>query len=193
MLHKTDFEIFALFTGNYQARLYGRELVGKVSMSQKSIALSLSRLENQGYLKSETKGSIKFYSLNIAVPEIQDILAMTEIYRKMVFIEKYKFLHEIFRQDKRIVGIFGSYARNTNKKDSDIDIFIIGEKKDFNYEDAGKIYDVDLDIKKFTEKDFVELLSKKNPLVSEIVNNHVLIFNIERFISIVWRNYYGFN
>lgn len=193
MLHNKQANILKQFLGNYSRQLYGRELIGKVDISQKGIALALLELEKQGILKSEKKGNMKLFSLNLSNLRIRDVLAVTELSAKDCFLAKHKTLAHIFRDDDRIVGIFGSYAKGTKKKYSDVDVFVIGSRKTGDYNSAGKAFDLDVSIKYFTESEFKELLKEKNLLVREIVENHILLFGIEKFIKLVWESCYGLN
>ena len=193
MIHNNYFEILNQFLGDYNREIYGRELIGKVSLSQKGIALALESLEKDGVLTSKKRGNMKFFSLNTKYARIKDTIVMAEIAQKTHFFEKHQTIANLFKSDERIVGIFGSYAKNTQKKDSDIDIFIIGEKIGDDYVKKAKVYDLDVSIKYFTIKEFKGLLQKKNPLITEIIANHILIFNVEQFIELAWRDYYGFD
>lgn len=197
MMHDAEFEILNQFLGDYNREIYGRELVGKVSISQKGIALALDNLEKEGILTLKKKGNMKLFGLNIKFVGLKDKLLMTELKRKLAFLEKQKVIATLFKNDERIVGIFGSYATGTQKKESDIDIFIIGDKrgndKTKDYSALGEIYDLNISIKYFKKAEYVDLLKQKNPLIIEIVEKHILLFNAEQFIDLVWRNYYDFN
>jgi uncharacterized protein len=96
------------------------------------------------------------------------------MYKKIEFLKKHKKLNEIFNIDDRIIGIFGSYSKGTQTNNSDIDLFIIGNKKENDYDLLGKKFDLDISIKYFSIHEFKKLLNKKNPLISEIVKNKVL-------------------
>ena len=61
------------------------------------------------------------------------------------------------------------------------------------YNKKGKAYDLNISIKYFTENEFRKLLKEKNNLCKEIIKDHIIIFNIEKFINYIWRDYYGFN
>jgi len=193
MLHNKHFQIIEQLTGNYEQEIYGRELIGKVSMSQKGIALALKELEKQGILKSKKKGSMKFYSLNLNYPHIKEIISITETMRKIRFLSKKRKIAHIFKDDSRIVGIFGSYAKKTHKLESDIDVFIVGKKQKQDYNKKGKAFDLNISIKYFTQEEFKNLLSEKNNLLKEIVKNHIIVFGIEEFINTIWSSYYDFN
>lgn len=193
MIHNKYFEILKQFIGNYNKEIYGRQLINKVNTSQKNIALILQNLENENILKSAKKGSIKFYSLNLKNNQIKDYIVITEFFNKIQFCLKHNKINHIFDKDDRIVGIFGSYAKGTYKETSDLDVFIIGNKKENDYNKKGELFDIDVSIKYFTKKEFKELLNKKNNLIKEIIENHILLFNIENFIELILREYYGFN
>ena len=193
MLHNKIFAIIEQFLGDYTKQIYGRELVKKVQLSQKNIALTLLALEKEAILKSKSSSNRRYYALNLENTEIRDILLMTEIIKKINFLKQQRKIANIFKADDRVVGIFGSFASGTQRKDSDIDIFVIGRKIGQDYEKAGKIFDLLLSVKYFEENKFKKLLKEKNNLCKEMIKNHIIIFNGERFINIIWRNYYGFN
>jgi predicted nucleotidyltransferase len=193
MIHNNSFEIMKQFLGDYNREIYGRELIGKVSLSQKGIALALDSLEKEGILSSRKSGNMKFFSLNHKYIRIKDAVVMAEIAQKTNFLNKHPAIANLFKSDERIVGIFGSYAKGNQKKDSDIDLFIIGEKTTNDYAVKAKVYDLNISIKYFSPKEFNDLLKKKNPLIREIIENHIILFNVERFIECLWRDYYGFD
>lgn len=193
MLHNKYFEILKPFLGNYNREIYGRELIGKVKLSQKGIALVLEDLEKKSILKSKKQGTLRYYRLNLEYSEIRDVLAIAEFMRKVEFLSQQRKLASILKEDNRIIGIFGSYAKGTQKEDSDIDIFIIGNNKENYYTKQGKKYDLNISAKFFPKKIWVRLLKEKNSLCNEIINYHILLFGIEDFIGLSWRYYYGLN
>lgn len=193
MLHNKYFEMLSMFTGKYEREIYGRALIGRVSMSQKNIALTLEELESQSILKSRKEGNLKHYSLNLDYTEIKDIISMAEMMKKVKFMAKQRKMAHIFRQDSRIVGIFGSYAKGTQKEDSDIDLFVIGKKIKNDYGEKGKALDLGVSTKYFSPSEWAKLLKKRNALCREIIENHIIIFGVENFINSLWRDYYGFS
>jgi predicted nucleotidyltransferase len=193
MLHSKYSEILGFFLGDYKKQIYGRELIGKIGLSPKGIANSLKELESQGILKSKKEGSVKFYSLNLKSPSIKEILIQAEISNKLAFLSKHKKIAHLLKEDDRIIGIFGSYAKGTQKADSDVDMFVVGGKSKGDYNDKGKPFDIEINIIYFSEKEFKKLLAGKNNLVREILESHILIFGFEGFVSLLWKEYYGLN
>lgn len=193
MIHNKYYEIVKQFLGNYYREVYGRELVGKTGLSQKGIALALEELEKQSILKSQKRGTLRLYSLNKQFTGVKDVLVIAELVKKMEFMVKQRKLAYLFQSDKRIVGIFGSYAKGTQKADSDIDLFIIGKKHNNDYDAKGNSVGAEISIKYFSEQEWKRLLKEKNNLCKEIISNHVLVFDTEQFIHIAWGDYYGFD
>ena len=191
MIHNKYFGVLKQFLGDYKREVYGRELIGKVKLSQKGITLTLDELEEKRVLKSRKEGTLRHYGLYLENTEIKDIIAVAEIMRKVEFMHKNRKLAHLFRQDDRIVGIFGSYAKGTQKEDSDLDIFIIGKKSTHDYDEQGKMLQTDISIKYFSIKEWIKLLKEKNNLCKEIMENHVILFGTENFVKLVWSDYYG--
>lgn len=193
MLHNNAFEIINVFLGDYSAEIYGRGISKTIGMSQKNISLVLHALEKKCVLRSRKVGRIKYYSLNTRNPILKEIILIGEINKKIVFFEKHPKIAHLFKKDNRIVGVFGSYARSQEKKDSDLDVFVIGKKVNGDYDKEGLIFGTNISIKYFSEIEWKTLLKNKNSLCKEIVRNHVIIFGFERFTDALWGDFYGFN
>ena len=87
----------------------------------------------------------------------------------------------------------GSYAKRTFKEDSDIDLFYLGlikEKEIQEIKKIGKTYGKVINIKKSTFTNFESGIRKKDPLIIEIIKNHILLQNPEPFVNALWRYYH---
>jgi predicted nucleotidyltransferase/predicted transcriptional regulator with HTH domain len=103
---------------------YVRELSGLIDEDPGNLSRELKRLEDEGLYTSMTKGSVKLYSLNKKYPlfkELKTIIFKTEGVEGS--------LNQIVRRCTGIslAFIYGSYAKNTEKKTSDIDLVVVGE------------------------------------------------------------------
>lgn len=193
MIHNKYFEAIKQFLGDYNREIYGRELIGKVKLSQKGIALALEELEKKFLLKSRKQGTLKYYRLNIEYSEIKDVIAISELIKKIEFFGRQREMAHLLKEDNRIVGIFGSYAKGSQKQGSDIDMFIIGKRKNNDYDVKGNKFDLDISVKYFSKTEWIRLIQQKNNLCKEIISHHIVIFGVEEFIDSLWRNYYGFS
>lgn len=174
------------FLKGYNKEIYGRELVGKVKISQKNIALTLNELENEGILSSKIKGNLRHYSLNWNNSLIKKYLAIGEMEKSIEFLKKNLKISQIFEKISKkevIICIFGSYAKDIQKKDSDIDIFLAGNINEKEIKEIAESYNLNISIKKGSKKYFRELIMTNNPLINEIIENHVVISGYEEFID----------
>ena len=103
---------------------YVRELACIMNKDAGSISRELRKMEGEGLYKSVLKGSMKFYSLNknySLYNEIKQIVFKTEGF--------YEALKSITLNYKGIslAFIYGSFAQNSVKNTSDIDLIVVGK------------------------------------------------------------------
>jgi predicted nucleotidyltransferase len=103
---------------------YVRELSSFIDADPGNLSRELKKMEEEGLFLSSTRGRLKLYQLNKSYPlfaELKKIIFKTEgvegSLRKLV--ERYKSISLAF--------IYGSYARNEEKKLSDIDLVVVGD------------------------------------------------------------------
>ena len=102
---------------------YVRELASFIDEDVGNLSRELRRLEEEGLYHSFTRGRTKFYSLNKDYPlfkELKRIIFKTEGVEGSLknLISKYKGISLAF--------IYGSFAKNKEKKMSDIDLILVG-------------------------------------------------------------------
>ena len=87
-----------------------------------------------------------------------------------------------------IVLVFGSFAKEKNSSNSDIDICIISDNKDKTKQLIEKfnLLSLKLDIHTFTTKEFNLMIEKKqNNLGNEIVKNNIILYGIENYYNLI--------
>lgn len=103
---------------------YVREIASLINDDPGNISRELRKLEEEGIFLSIMKGRIKFYSLNKKYPLFKEL---KKIIFKTIGVEgtlkdlilKYAGISLAF--------IYGSYAKNKEKKPSDIDLVVVGK------------------------------------------------------------------
>ncbi|MFH1917680.1 MAG: nucleotidyltransferase domain-containing protein [Nanoarchaeota archaeon] len=186
MIHNKYYEIMRYFLAGYDKEVYGRELIKKVKISQKNIALTLDKLEKEGILSSKISGNIKYFSLNKKNSLIKSYLLLSEIEKSIEFFNKNPKIQQILGKignGEDIICIFGSYAKETQKKSSDLDLFIVGKFDENEIKAISKDYGIGISIKGGTKSNFVSSLKEKNPLMEEILENHIIFSGYEQFIG----------
>lgn len=120
---KTRVRILALFIINPKREYYSREIERELRSNFEAIRTELINLEKIGLLRSRISGKQRYYSINtghIIFPEFKSMILKT--------IGLGDILKNVFKESDKIevAFIYGSYARNTEDAESDIDLFVVG-------------------------------------------------------------------
>ena len=79
--------------------------------------------------------------------------------------------------------IFGSYAKETQKKDSDLDMLIVGEYNKNIVKKTSKFFDLEINVKSITSEDLIKAIKNKEILINEIIKDHIIINGFEFFTN----------
>lgn len=83
--------------------------------------------------------------------------------------------------------IFGSFARHAARKDSDLDIAIISERRIGNIETLAERHLVTVpnrySIRQYRKSEFLAMLKKKDDFVMQMIENHVIFSNTGEWIE----------
>jgi predicted nucleotidyltransferase len=191
MLHNKYYNVMKEFLKGYSREIYGRELIGKVNSSAKNIALTLKELEDKGILKCSASGNRKHYSLNFSNPLLIEQIINFENLRKIEFLEKNKKLIDLLRSiEAEIVCVFGSFAKERNRKDSDLDLFIVGKVNTLEIKKLGKNYGINVQVFNVSFKNFSDYAKERKELFMEVLQNHVLFKGQYSFVREVlkWKS-----
>lgn len=176
MLHMEQKLSFEIIDTLKKRELHTRALAKKLNTNHMTVARKLKRLVEENILDYRTEGRNKIYYLKKS-SEARNYTIMTELHKLTQTLERYPELRNItqkVQRDERIklAILFGSYAKETARKESDIDLFIETQEKEIkkeleliNTKLAVKIGDYDRD----------------NPLIKEIEKNHIIIKGAELY------------
>ncbi|MGV8171425.1 MAG: nucleotidyltransferase domain-containing protein [Candidatus Woesearchaeota archaeon] len=167
--------ITALFTDGYNRQLYIREVAKLLKIAPRSAQLTLYDLEKKGVLEAVPKGKITLFQLK---PSAEQYLCLAESYKKTSFLVKHS-LFDTLRLDADVAIIFGSYAKGIEKKDSDLDIFIIGDYNKASAKDFEQTFGIRLDIKNYPKGS----LKSTDFLIREVIKDHVILAGTETFVG----------
>jgi|SRR3989338_8909232 len=155
---------------------YGRELAKELKTSLTRVQNILTELRNINVLdyKIEGKNHVYFIKKNLLS---KSFILNAENYQLAKILNKHPELEPIFqdlikKSKCSLIILFGSYAKNTEKKDSDIDLYI--ETTDSKIkEEVQNIYGlINVKIGNFNSEDL---------LIKEIIKNHALIKGGENY------------
>ncbi|MFH1590685.1 MAG: nucleotidyltransferase domain-containing protein [archaeon] len=183
MLLKYQIQVFEEFLGDYSRRLTGSFIAEKKGMNQKTTSTYLNKLEKEHILKSKTEGKNKLYFLNLDNKEIvKNFIIAIEHLRTIELFKKNILIKEISEKIQPLIRgitlIFGSYAKDTQKKDSDLDILIIGKCNEKEIDDISQIYNIQINVKIYPRL-------KKDILTKEAIKNHIIVKNSEQLVEAI--------
>lgn len=195
----TDYKlrILSLYRCDYSSYYHVRELAKLIKKSHVTLLPHLRALEKDKILTSKKAGKNKVYSLNFDNILTKDYMILAEKFASITFLEKSFMIKKIHAETislniQNAFVLFGSYAKGSETKESDIDLFFLGEiKEDIinKIKVIGKIYNKTINVKKSSFESFEKGLRTKDTLVKEIIKDHIILQNSEMFISALWRYY----
>jgi len=173
--------IFEDFLGDYTAQLTGSFIAKKKKLNQKTVSNYLNKLEKEHILKSKTQGKNKLYSLNLNNKEIvKNFIIVVEHIRTINFYKKHLLIKEIAEKINPLIKgtavLFGSYAKGTEKDNSDIDILILGKCNEDEINKMSNVFNKEISLKIYPK-------FKKDILTKEVIKNHIIIKNTEQIIE----------
>lgn len=183
-------QIISLFTNGFDREYYIREVEKLLKISPRTAQLILEDLENKGIIESKVRGKIKSYKLKINELS-KRYLAFVEQYKSIAFMEKNLLVKEVIEKIspfiKGIGIIFGSYAKGTSNKESDLDIFIAGDYEKEEIKKVSRNLGIEISIKCYPLKTFEKNINQ-DIFLKEVLKNHIVFINTEQFIQKVLKH-----
>ncbi|MDP8297162.1 MAG: nucleotidyltransferase domain-containing protein [Candidatus Orphnella occulta] len=167
---RTRISVLKLFVFNPDKEYYIREIERLTNEPFDPLRMELHRLKNIGLLKSRTSGRQKYYSMNsnhTLFPDIKSIILKT--------VGIGDLFKSAFQKKNDIVSafIYGSYAKNDEHNESDIDIFVVGNIT--SKELQGIVSDIENKTKReinptvYSQEELRKKYKSKNNFIAEIL------------------------
>ncbi len=153
-----------------------REISRKTNINHMSVKRLIEKLLDKNILNFKMQGKNKIFFLKENF-ETNNLKIIYEIYRRIEIIKKYSILRIIFEKinkNKKVkmAILFGSYAKGIPHSKSDIDIYL--ETKNLKLKKEIEMINSKISVK-------IGEFNRKNFLIKEIINNHIIIKGIERY------------
>ena len=196
MLTKTQEQILVYLLGNQEQQLTIRGLAKKLGKSYTLVYNNLTKLEKSKIIKKQSVPPTKIVTLNEFAPA--DLLVGLELKRKKEFMDKFPWIQIML--DDILDGIkspfftlivFGSYAKKTHTKKSDLDLLVIVENKKSIKEIENAIQNTYTKVKKglnFVDIDeFKEMIQnpQKFNIGNEARKHHIILHGAEAYYQIL--------
>ncbi len=159
---------------------------------------NIMRLIDEGSLKRVKKGNTSLCSLNLKSDRTRLMLAMVSQETKDKYSSNKKLISKLINElieslkskaDLRMVVLFGSYAKGTEREDSDVDVLLIVDKEDVVHREIGTLemkYGKNINPVIVTEEMFVKMLrEEKQSVAREVLLDGIVFFGFEKYWMLV--------
>jgi predicted nucleotidyltransferase len=194
-VNQTTLKILGLYRSNYATAFHVREVARKIRIDVKAVQLQLRMIENVNVVSGTTNGRNKEYRLNLGNYLAKYYMLLAEVFASISFLsenfEVKKLISEIGEPMGGCIVLFGSFAKGEMTQGSDIDLLFIGDgKPDANAAvGAGRLIGREVNVKSTTEKKFSDGLMNGDPLIREVIANHIILKDIDTICNVMWLYY----
>ncbi len=191
ILKPSNWKILRLFYDNKNKPIHLRDISRKIKLNESTTSTHLNNLVKEGILKTEKEANLKKFS--IYKNKIPSIFPLFDYERldalPLVRRDAIKLYIKKLERKPLLVIVFGSTAKGTFRKDSDVDILVIFPEK---YEDKKAIDYVNsqtgikIQTFKITENEFNnELKFKKDKVIQSALETGFPVFNEKYFYEVM--------
>ena len=184
-------KILRLFYEDKKSSFHLREIARKTKLYPNSVTRFLNQLEKEGILASQKEGNLKKYKIKKS-EKLNNIFSSFDIERlnKLPLARRRAITYFLDKLSEKpvIVLLFGSTAKETFRKDSDIDLLLIVNKK-IGVDKAKDYVDSQVGIKtncfQITYDEFIkEIKLKEDKVIQSALNTGYPIFNQMLFYEV---------
>ena len=184
-------KILRIFYEDKKARFHLRDIARRTKLYPNSATRFLNQLEKEGILTSQKDGNLKKYGIKKS-GKLSNIFASFDIERlnKLPSARKRAINYFLDKLQKKpiIVLLFGSTAKESFRKDSDIDLLLIVNNK-IDVDKAKDYVDAQIGIKincfQITYNEFLtEIKLKEDKVIQSALNAGYPIFNQMLFYGV---------
>jgi hypothetical protein len=170
------FKILEYFLRYPSEKTYLKELAKKLQISPRSVKIYCDLFEKEGLIKREIIGNMHIFTTN------NDNFRVREMKRAYFLNLLGEMNIENIAKDCASIAVYGSYASGNYDDKSDIDILIIGNKKNVKRElvvNIMKKIDKEIQLNVISIIKWEKMKKDKDHFVKNIIRNHVLIKGVE--------------
>ncbi|MDG6257479.1 MAG: nucleotidyltransferase domain-containing protein [Methanomicrobiaceae archaeon] len=172
---KVRVKLLELFLLHPDEEWFVREITRKTGENINAIRRELSNLEELGLLESRPRGNQKYYSVRTDFP-LFDELARIMVKTRGIADVLREFLDDVPGIARMF--LYGSFAEGTFGRESDIDLFVIGEVDEASLIDAVRAAEKrlgrEVNYVVFTPGEFRQRLDANDPFITHVVGGKTI-------------------
>ncbi len=187
-MHGEKIEILKLLIENKDEIYSIRKIALLRKINYKSAYNALKTLEKEGIVELKRAGNTRLCSFNNKFNEIVFIAEYSrreDLFKKREFPIIYDSLSKL--EFPFIILLFGSYAKGTATKHSDIDFLLISDEEHFKkVEEKISIFPQDIHLTPVSYDSFIRMAkSKEFSVVNEAIKNNIILIGIEEYYKLL--------
>jgi len=187
MLKSNELQILSLLFDDFSVKYTIHSIAKKLGQKYSQTFKIVKQLESKNLIKLEKIGNSNLLLLDWS--KVHSEYIITEISRSKTFskeIEKIRLTLSNFDEEILLI-LFGSYANNTQNKNSDIDLLLICENKSLEKVIKNKLFLDKIDMNCVNKEEFFEMINSNGiNIVQELFKKHKIIYGYERFIKLLY-------
>jgi len=178
------------FTNNYSSHISASELARRTKVPQQTVSRQLNDLVKLNILNYKKIGTNKLFHFELEQQSSKLMFNLIETFKSLEFLSENEaiavIISDLLECCENLI-VFGSYASGKFTEGSDIDVVFLGKCNKEQIEMIKEIRPIKINEHYITKSEFTTLLDKRNPLVLEIKENHVLFGDISQLVKIFWK------
>jgi predicted nucleotidyltransferase len=169
----------------------------KIGIDVGTASLQLKQLEQQKIIKTVTRGRNVDCFLNLANMIARYYLVLAEIFASINFLEEAnnylvkKATAQLRDHVNGILILFGSHAKKQALETSDVDFYVIADRsidKDI-VQSVEDVIGLEINIEHSNLRQFQEGLIAKEPLMHQVLSDHIILKEADAFCDLIWEYY----
>ncbi|PIN88812.1 hypothetical protein COU61_03345 [Candidatus Pacearchaeota archaeon CG10_big_fil_rev_8_21_14_0_10_35_13] len=182
MVHKRNNEELRIINYLSLKEAHVRMMERDLGIPRATLIRRLKEMEELNIIDYKTIGKNKQYFIKKGI-KTRKILEESEHYKLIELLRKEPWMEPLFDEiikkvpGGRMIILFGSYAKNREKNDSDLDLYVETEDNKMKKELEKLNTKISVKIGKF---------NKESLLIREIIKNHIMIKGVEKFYEQVF-------
>ncbi|MCK4997755.1 nucleotidyltransferase domain-containing protein [Candidatus Pacearchaeota archaeon] len=180
-------DILMPYLKDYSLKLSASEISREVKIERRTISRILNKLVSLNLMDFVIQGKNKLFYFDLKKFNSFSLFNLIEINNSMNFNFKNKNISLMVSKLLNCadgVIVFGSYATSKNKKDSDLDVVLLGKVNEKEVSRVKLISPIEINEHLSSYSEFKKILKSKNALAIEISRSHILFGNFSSIIKI---------
>lgn len=180
-----DINILIFLLETKETKYTINQIAKKIKINYRIAHEQIKKLEKEEIIRTEKVGQALLCSLT---NKFNEKIFTAEYKRREKLLQNTNFrtIHKRFSEAKQnyILILFGSYAKGTQTKQSDIDLLAITEKPK-EIQEIAELIPKNIHLTTTTYKTFMEMQKEENNVGIEATKNNIILIGIENYYRLI--------